>query len=202
MTKVLIIGASGSIGKVVRQRLLRDSAAQLTLFARHASQLKLVDAQHEKMVDGDASRLEDLAEVIPDQDLVFVALSGNMARFAQTIVASMTKFNVQRLIFMTTMGIYQEIPSWLGESLDPYRNPILKPFRQAANIIEASTLDYTIIRPGWYTNGPVDYELIPKGTPFGGHDVSRASIADYVSKLSQDPTRDSRQSMGINVPNK
>lgn len=199
--KILIIGATGSVGSTVRQRLLQDSHAELTLFARHARQIKGLVPNREITVNGNADDLADLARVMPKQDLVFVALSGDMAQFAQTIVTSMDQFRVKRLVFITTMGIYQEIPSWLGDSPEPYHNPILKLFREAADIVEASDLAYTIIRPGWYTTGPVDYELTAKGMPFGGREVSRASIADYVLKLSQDLSLDVRQSMGINTPN-
>jgi hypothetical protein len=41
-------------------------------------------------------------------------------------------------------------------------------------------------------------KLHKKGEPFGGHDVSRNSIADYVVKLSENDTLDNRSSVGIN----
>ena len=42
------------------------------------------------------------------------------------------------------MGIYGEVP---GET---YRG-VLDPYRDSAAVIEASDLDYTILRPGWFT---------------------------------------------------
>jgi uncharacterized protein YbjT (DUF2867 family) len=121
-----------------------------------------------------------------------------MKSFAVHIIKAMDKEQVKRLAFITTMGIYQEIPSWLGDSPEPYSNGILKPFREAADLIENSDLNYTIIRPGWYTNGPVNYQITQKGEPFGGHDVSRNSIADYVVKLTQQTDLDNKSSVGIN----
>ncbi|MBM6754646.1 hypothetical protein H5993_07740 [Lactobacillus alvi] len=47
-------------------------------------------------------------------------------------------------------------------------------------MIETSDLECTIIHPGWFVNGPVDYEVTE---PFGGHDVSIKSIAVLVEKL-------------------
>lgn len=199
MHKGLIIGATGSIGRVVRQRLLAQTDCQLTLFSRQANRLTPV-ADRETVLVGSATDDQALAQAINGQDFVFVALSGDMADFAVHIIAVMTRMNVHRLIFITTMGIYQEIPTWLGASPEPYHNPILKSFRQAADQIEASDLNYTIIRPGWYTNGPVNYQLTHKGEPFGGHDVSRNSIAAYVTSLVTDPTLDNRASVGINTP--
>lgn len=199
MQNGLIIGATGSIGRAVRKMMLAQTDVHLTLYSRRANQLKL-DAKRETAIAGNASDDAQLDQAISGQDFVFVALSGDIANFATHIVASMERVNVHRLIFITTMGIYQEIPAWLGDSPEPYHNPILKSFRQAADRIEQSSLNYTIIRPGWYTNGPINYEITQKGEPFGGHDVSRQSIADYVIRLINDPTLDNQASVGINTP--
>lgn len=197
MKNVLIIGATGSIGNAVRQMFLRKTDAQLTLFSRRVNRLKL-NTSREKAISGSVTDDTELALAVKSQDFVFVALSGDMKTFAEHIVKVMDQENVQRLVFITTMGIYQEIPSWLGDSPEPYSNSILRPFREAADLIEQSDLNYTIVRPGWYTNGPVNYEITQKGEPFGGHDVSRNSIADYVVKLSENNTLDNRSSVGIN----
>ena len=61
----------------------------------------------------------------------------------------MNKKNVKRLIFVAP-GIYDELPDkfntfnkeQFGEKLTKYRK---------ADLIEASDLDYTIIRPAWLT---------------------------------------------------
>ncbi|SMS14294.1 NAD(P)H-binding protein [Levilactobacillus zymae] len=199
MQKGLIIGATGSIGRAVRKMMLAQTDVHLTLYSRRANRLKL-DAKRETAVAGSVLDDDQLDQTISGQDFVFVALSGDMANFATHIVASMERVNVHRLIFITTMGIYQEIPAWLGDSPEPYHNPILKSFRQAADRIEQSSLNYTIIRPGWYTNGPINYEITQKGEPFGGHNVSRQSIADYVIRLINDSTLDNQASVGINTP--
>lgn len=199
MQNGLIIGATGSIGRAVRKMMLAQTDVHLTLYSRRANRLKL-DAKRETAIAGSVLDDDQLDQTISGQDFVFVALSGDMANFATHIVASMERVNVHRLIFITTMGIYQEIPAWLGDSPEPYHNPILKSFRQAADRIEQSSLNYTIIRPGWYTNGPINYEITQKGEPFGGHDVSRQSIADYVIRLINDPTLDNQASVGINTP--
>ncbi|MHC9531877.1 NAD(P)H-binding protein [Dellaglioa sp. L3N] len=199
MAKGLIIGATGSIGNAVRKMLLAKTDIQLTLYSRHVNRLKLVN-DRETAIAGSATDENQLEQAISGQDFVFVALSGDMANFATHIIAAMEQTKVNRLIFITTMGIYQEIPAWLGNSTEPYHNPILKPFRQAADQIEASDLNYTIIRPGWYNNGPINYEITQKGEPFGGHDISRDSIAAYVTKLVINSHLDNRASVGINTP--
>jgi hypothetical protein len=47
---------------------------------------------------------------------------------------------IKRLIFISSMGIYDEVP---GERY----GSIIEPYRKAPSIIETSGLDYTILRP-------------------------------------------------------
>lgn len=197
MTNVLIIGATGTIGSAVRNTLLDKTNDQLTLFSRHASQLS-INYDREKAIDGNVLNQTDLLTALKGQDAVFVALSGPLGSFAKAIVEEMNQSGVSCLIFISSMGIYNEIPTSVGASGNLEHNPVLKPYRQAADIIEASDLDYTIIRPGWFDNGTDDYEITHKGEPFGGHDVSISSIADLVYRLLADKQLGHRESLGIN----
>jgi uncharacterized protein YbjT (DUF2867 family) len=114
-----------------------------------------------------------------------------MARF---IVEAMDATDVKRLIWISSMGIYDEVP---GER----HGSILNPYRKSAAIIEASDLDYTILRPGWFTNrDEIDCETTQKGESFKGHDVSRKSIADLIVQLAVTPGLEVRSSLGVNKP--
>jgi len=105
------------------------------------------------------------------QDVVHANLAGDMARQASVIVDAMHAAGVKRLIFISSMGIYREVP---GET---YRS-VLDPYRDSAALIEASDLDYTILRPGWFTRaaeGPC--QITQKGEPFRGHDIALDSLS-------------------------
>lgn len=197
MKKVLIIGATGTIGGAVRQTLLNETDDQLTLFARSAGRLNAGD--RETAISGDVTKDTDLDKAIIGQDAVFVALSGPLGQFAKKIVAAMDRNNVSRLLFITSMGIYDEIPASIGASGNLSSNSMLRSYREAADVVESSDLNYTVIRPGWFTNGPVDYEITRKGEPFGGHDVSINSIADFVKNAVADEDYYSRDSVGLNT---
>lgn len=197
MKKVLIIGATGTIGGVVRQTLLNETDNQLTLFARSANRLKT--SERESVIAGDVTKDSDLDKAIAGQDVVFVALSGSLGRFAKKIVAAMDRNKVSRLLFITSMGIYDEIPASVGASGNLSSNPVLRIYREAADVVEASDLNYTLIRPGWFTGGPVDYEITKKGEPFGGHDVSINSIADFVKNAIVDNDYYAHDSVGLNA---
>ncbi len=199
MKNILIIGATGTVGSAVRKELLTTTDDQLTLFSRSADQLRF-DSNREKVIAGNVLNDDDLDKAMENQDAVFVALSGNLGVFAKQIVKAMNRNDVKRLIFITSMGIYNEIPASVGTDGNLRNNPVLRPYREAADVIEDSNLNYTIIRPGWFTGGPVDYEVTKKGEPFGGHDVSVSSIADLVKRLIEDDSLYSHQSIGINTP--
>lgn len=196
---VLILGATGTLGSAARQELLNQTDANLTLFSRSADRLT-VDPKREKAISGDLTNGQELDAVMEGQDVVFAALSGNLKRYAQSIVESMDRNHVQRLIFISSMGIYDEIPASVGSRGNLKYNSVLRPYREAADVIEASDLNYTVIRPGWFTGGPVNYEVTHKGEPFGGHDVSINSIADLVLKLVNDNQLYSKESVEINTP--
>ncbi|MFB9126330.1 NAD(P)H-binding protein [Paraburkholderia dipogonis] len=78
----------------------------------------------------------------------------------------------------------------------------LKPFRRAADAIEASDLQYTILRPAWLMDeDEVDYELTLKSEPFKGTIVSRKSVSDLILKIIASPELHAGENLGINKPN-
>lgn len=200
MKNVLIIGATGTLGSAARQAILGGTDDKLTLFARSANRIRINDDSREKVISGNVMNDADLDKAMAGKDAVFAALSGNLGAYAEKIVAAMDCNHVSRLVFITSMGIYDEIPASVGASGNLSSNPVLQTYRDAADVIEASDLNYTIIRPGWFTGGPVNYEVTRKGEPFGGHDVSVSSIADIVMKLVDDDTLYSKDSIGVNTP--
>ncbi len=196
--RVLIIGATGSIGQKLRKTLLEKTDYKLTLFSTRANTIRTV-AQREIAVSGNVNNKNDLIKVINNQDVVFAALSGDLGTMAKNIVQVMESSPVRRLIFISSMGIYNEIPRSIGGG-NLNENSMLRPYRQAADVIEASSLDYTIIRPGWFDEGSDNYEVTRKGEAFKGHDVSRQAICNLVLKLIQQNGLGIRESLGINRP--
>lgn len=79
---------------------------------------------------------------------------------------------------------------------------MLGPYRAAADAIEASDLDYTVLRPAWLTdNDEVDYEVTQRNEPFKGTEVSRKSVAALVATLIRNSTQGVHANFGINKPN-
>jgi hypothetical protein len=85
----------------------------------------------------------------------------------------------------------------LGANGERYKSA-LDPYRDSAAVVEASDLDYTILRPGWFTyDDEVAYRVTQKGEPFKGHEVSLNSLSDLIVKLAFHPGMQSRQSLGV-----
>ena len=199
MQKGLIIGATGNLGRVVTQMLLGRTTAHLTLFARHVDRWRVVEKDRVTLVKGDVLDEAQLSQAMAGQDFVFVALRGDLPAYVQAILSAMQKAGVTRVIFIAAMGIYDEVADDAAANLQ--QNVTLAPYRAAADLIERATgVTYTIIRPGWFTQGPVAYELTRKGEAFGGHQVSLASVADLVRRLVTEPEFGHNANFGIHTP--
>lgn len=199
--KVLVLGAAGAIAQHAIEFLKDKKDIELTLFARNAKRLtKYESVAH--IIEGDVLNESQLDAAIKGKDIVYANLAGKVIDMAKLIVKVMNQNNVKRLIFISSIGIYDEVlgafGKWNNETLGNY----LVEYRKAADVIEASTLDYTVVRPAWLTNkDEVEYELTHKGESFKGTEVSRKSIGAYVADLVEHPQKDVRDSIGVNKPN-
>jgi uncharacterized protein YbjT (DUF2867 family) len=191
MTNVLILGANGQLARNTTRVFLHNTDAKLTLYLRRASRLSNPDPARVTILEGDVLDLPTLTAAMRGHDVVYANLTGAMKKQAERIVQAMHAIGVKRLIFISSMGIYGEVP---GER---YAS-VLDPYRDSAAVIEASDLDYTILRPGWFTrDAAVDYRITQKGEPFQGHDVSLNSVSDLIVKLALNPTLEVRRSLGV-----
>ena len=191
MTNVLVLGANGQLARNTTRVFLRDTDARLTLYLRRASRLGNPDPARVKVVEGDVLDRPTLTAAMKGQDVVYANLAGSMKQQAECIVDAMHAASLKRLIFISSMGIYGEVP---GERY----SSVLDPYRDSAAVIEASDLEYTILRPGWFTqDAEVAYQVTQKGEPFRGHDVSLDSVSDLIVKLAVTPGKDVRRSLGV-----
>jgi uncharacterized protein YbjT (DUF2867 family) len=181
MTKILILGANGQIAKAATELFLKDGEVRLTLYLRNAKRLHFDRVgKNVQVVEGDVLDGETLERAMKGQEVVYANLAGDLEEQA-------------RSIFVSSMGIYDEVPGErFGAILDPYRN--------AAKVIEASGLDYTIVRPAWLNNrSEISYGTTRKGEAFKNpsEEVSRRSVADLVVKLATTPNLEVRSSLGV-----
>ena len=190
MRSVLVLGANGNIARSVIDLLTKEKDINLTLFLRQKKRLRNKDGSRCRIVEGDVLNYNQLKEAVAGQDIVYANLAGDLEGMAKNIVRAMEETGVKRIITISSIGIY-----------DTPLRPVLKPYRRLADIIEASSLEYTILSPTWFTNeDKVDYELTRKGEPEKGSVISQKSLATFIAELIQSPERYIRENLGINKP--
>lgn len=155
---ILIIGSTGGTGKqLVSQALTRGH--NVTAFARKTSKIKITHDRL-KVVEGDVLDVDSLSKAIPGQDAVLCALGHKrwfyptkiLSKGTKNIIAEMGKNNVKRFICETSLGLGKSVGK-MGLYYTFFVIPIILPFyfwdkRKQENIIESSSLEWTIVRPG------------------------------------------------------
>ncbi|MFI5693246.1 SDR family oxidoreductase [Kribbella sp. NPDC051586] len=200
MTKVAVLGASGRIARHAVQMLAEDDSFEQTLFVRDADRLTDTPGTI-RVVQGDVLDRKSLDDAIRGQDVVYANLAGDVDEQARTIIQSMNAAGPARLVFISALGIYDEVPGKFGQWNRDAIGPMVGPYRAAADAIESSDLDYTILRPAWLTDtDEINFEVTEKGEPFRGTEVSRKSVAALVVEILKQPSLGSRKSLGINKP--
>lgn len=188
MKKVIIIGATGSLAKFVINAISSIDGISLTLFMRNRQ--KLHNSENVIVIEGDAMNYEDVRKAISGQDIVYLNLAGDLEPMTKNIVRAMQENNVNRVIAISSIGIY-----------DSPLKAVLKPYRKLADIIEKSGLIYTILRPNWFTNvDEVDYTITYKGEPETGTSISRRSIAAFIAKIIENTELYKNENLGISKP--
>lgn len=196
--KLVIFGATGTVGAQVVQQAL-EQGHTVNAFVRNLTKL---DIQHPQLsfAQGDVMDTSSVEQAIQGQDAVICVLgSGKKLKSAirsegtQQIIQAMEKVGVRRLICQSTLGTGD---SW--SNLDFYWKYFMFGFilrqvfadheRQEALVCN-SNLDWTIIRPSAFTDGPrtgryrhsfpsTDRNITLK--------ISRADVADFILKQLSD----------------
>lgn len=191
MSNVLIIGAGGGIAQLVVGMLARHDKLTLTLYLRNAKRLRTPHRSGTRIIEGDALDYTSLKHAVVGQDIVYVNLAGDLETMLQNVVRAMKEEGVKRIILVSSIGIYD----------NPVR-PVLQPYRKAADVVEGSGLDYTILRPTWFTDAnEIDFETTRKGEPEKGSVISRKSLAQFIADIIVSPATFVRANLGISKPN-
>lgn len=202
MKKVIVIGAAGRSARQAVHRLRTQADVGLTLFVRRAEQISDLATDRMTVVTGDARDQASVTEAVAGHDIVIVALGGaDLDHTTAIVVRAAEEANVARIITITAGGIYGELPepfnTWDHQQLGDLRDVL----RRAADVVEQSHLDYTVLRPVWLTDeDDTSLDITTKGDGFRGTETTRASIGALIARIVQHPELHSRASLGIAKP--
>jgi uncharacterized protein YbjT (DUF2867 family) len=202
--KILILGAAGQISRLVTQKLLDETSHSLVLFARNGSKrLRISDTGREQIIDGDFTDSIIVRKALEGIDAVYLN-DLNSLTGVKTVVEAMESGNVKTLIAASILGIYDEVPGAFGKWNERMVGRAgIQRHRQAADMIENSSLDYTILRLTWLYNqtGNEAYQVTQKGESFEGAQVTREAVAQLIFDIIQDPESYAKTSLGVSEPN-
>ena len=133
-----------------------------------------------------------------ESNIIICLLSGEKVKIlAENIIKSMKENKIERIIWMTGMGIHHEVPGPVKEILDklvkeqPY-------YVQAADTIQNSGLNYTLIRGAHLTDGNNPKSFIQKeGEEIHSNTCDRIALVKLIIDIVQNPKLFEMQSIGV-----
>jgi putative NADH-flavin reductase len=190
---ILIVGATRGIGRELVEQALASSGNSVTALARHPERLA---AQHERLrkVRGDILNAESVSGAMANQNAVCCAIGvrtpweqpGVFSKGTERLLHAMKSNAVRRLICVTGIGA-GDSRGHGGFLYDRVLFPLLlksvyadKDLQEA--LIRAADVDWTIVRPGFLTNGPLtrSYRVLTDLAGVTAGRISRADVAHFV----------------------
>lgn len=185
---VLVVGSTGSIGQLVVDEAVRQGYVVRAL-VRTPSKARRLPAQVE-VISGDVTRPETLNAAVAGVDGIVFTLGsdGEGKAGAETVdyggvrnILRALGSQKPRIALMTSIGVTNRNSNYnrTTESHDWKR--------RSERLVRASSLPYTIVRPGWFDyNGPDEHKLVflqgdrrQAGDPSDGV-ISRRQIAEVL----------------------
>jgi putative NADH-flavin reductase len=189
--RLLILGATGGTGaQLTRQALERGHS--VTAFVRSPQKM----AAHEKLqiVQGDARDAGELARALREHDAVLSSLGAAPGSKrdqdiretgARSTVEAMRRTNVRRLLVVSAAMLYPDA-SLAGSIVRFILRRHARDLAAMERVVEASDLEWTIVRPPRLTNGPLTgrYRISEQHAPPSGV-ISRADCAHAILDFAE-----------------
>ena len=188
--KIIVFGATGTIGsQLIEHALVQDH--QVTAFTRKPAALAIND-QKLTCYTGDVLDGGAVADAVKGHDAVLIALgAGRKGKIrsagTQHVIKAMQRHGIRRLICLSTLGAGDSRSVlnffWKRIMFGLLLREAYADHEAQEQLIRQSDLDWTIVRPGAFTNGPAtgDYQHGFQSTV--KHlklKISRADVADFM----------------------
>ena len=196
--KVIVIGATGSIGRLTVESLLADGHT-VTAFARTPKRLGI---EHHALRPwaGDARDTGSLTGAIRGQDAVVVTLGAGASRRNRirsegtlNVIQAMQQTGVHRLIVQSTLGAHESWANlnvfWKYVMFGLLLRAAHRDHELQESLVRASGLDWTIVRPSAFADGPATGQFhVGFGPDQRGLSlkIARAEIAGFLKRQIND----------------
>ena len=196
--KVIVFGATGTIGKLAVEELLK-AGHSVTAFARKPEKLALSDSKL-TYTAGDALNRKDVLDAVKGHDAVVITLGAGMSRKSivrsqgtLNVINAMQAHGIRRLICQSTLGAHDSWSNlnfwWKYVMFGALIKPVFKDHELQENLVYASGLDWTIVRPSAFIN---DSAMGAFKENFSSSErnlslkISRKDVANFLSKQISD----------------
>jgi putative NADH-flavin reductase len=192
--KILVIGATRGIGRCLAEQAV-EAHDEVTVLVRDP--LRIPDRHPNlRVIRGDILDRSSVEQAVKGQEAVCIVVGIPPTRKpvhvfsegARTVVDAMKIFGVNRLVCVTGIGA-GESRGHGGFLYDRIVQPLLLKTNYAdkekqEEIVRASPISWTVVRPGFLTNGPRTghYRVVTDMTGVTARKISRADVADYLLK--------------------
>ena len=196
MTNVVVMGATGPSGRYIVEALA-NTDLETTLFVRNEAKLAGLPTQNMNIVVGDATSKADMERAIKGADVVVSALGGDVLPMAKVLEELVPASSVKQIVWMTGMGIHNEITGPRGEELARYAQQMPE-YIVAADTVAAIPVDVALLRCPLITEGDhVGYELTEEGVQPNELPIERAALAACIVDLITKPGMKKNGSFGL-----
>lgn len=196
--KVIAFGATGTVGRLSVESLLK-AGHSVTAFARSPQKLNLSDPEL-SLVAGDAMKLLEVTEAVAGHDAVVVTLGAGMSRKSKirsqgtlNVIKAMQTHGVRRLIAQSTLGARDSWPTlnfwWKRVMFGALLAPVFRDHELQEQLVEASGLDWTIVRPGAFTDKATKRQVIedvPNTARGLDLKIARSELARFLTRQLSD----------------
>ena len=195
--RVIVIGATGTIGSLAVQQML-DAGHDVTAFSRNPAKLDINHPQLARAA-GDAQNQQDVDAAVIGHDAVVITLGNHSlvspirSEGTLNVIRAMQKAGVSRLICQSTLGAHESWSNlnffWKRIMFGGLLRIVFRDHEVQERMVEASGLDWTIVRPGAFVDGPATgtyKEAFPPTLRGLKLKITRSDIADFLTRQLTD----------------
>jgi putative NADH-flavin reductase len=195
--KLTLLGATGPTGRQILEQAL-DAGHEVTVLVRSLDRLPQPSRDLVTVVIGDATQATDVQRALAGSGAVVSALgSGNdfksdiASRAARALIPAAEAAGIKRVVVLSALGSgttasqAAAVPRLFGRLL---MSTVMSDKSVADDLLRASGLNWTLVRPAVLTNGPHTgkYTAVTDPGRKVGDRISRADVADFMLRAATD----------------
>jgi putative NADH-flavin reductase len=195
--KLTVLGATGPTGQQILEQAL-SGGHEVTVLVRSLDRLPESARDRVTALTGDATRIQDVERALAGSEVVVSALGSGSdfksdvaSRAARALIPAAKAAGTKRVVVLSALGSGPTVshaslvPRLFGRLL---MGTVMADKAVADDLIRASGLDWTLVRPAILTNGPHtgSYRAVTVPNRKVGDRISRADVADFMLRAATD----------------